>query len=120
MVTNQQVIRFESGTVKSGKKPIQNVPNGIQIRVVSMITTLTSKHLFRSIPPLSMTTYGVLLADVCRVHRSENNTVILNSALNPTQPTTNPCPERSSHIFIQATSDFHLTSKSRSHYDANY
>jgi hypothetical protein len=71
-----------------------------------MITSLTPEHFSRSISPLGMTTYGVLLTDVCQIHRPEDNTVVFKPVSDPIQSAMNPCPERSSHIFIQAASEF--------------
>src|SRR3989344_1827526 len=89
-------MNFETGTVGSGEKSIQDVLGGIYIRIVSVATLEAQEHLSGSIPPLGMATCMTSLTSVLRRHRPENNTVVFTSRFKPLQPVTiSPCTERS-------------------------
>jgi len=99
--------RFESGTVGSGEKSIQDVHPADYVGMVRMTTTQTQENIpLGSISPLGVTTCRAPLTRVRRRNRSENNTVVFTSPFDPAQPVTvNPCTKRSSHTSRQATSD---------------
>ena len=98
---------METGTVGSGKKTIQDVLPSNNVGVICVTTLQTTEPIpLGSVSPLGMTTCRTSLAGISRRYRSEHNTVVFTSPLDPVQPVTIcPCTERSSHTYSQETFD---------------
>ena len=96
-------IRFVTGTVRPGKKPIQYVLAPDHVGVASIVTPLAQEHLSRPVSPIGMTTCWTYLTGVLRSHRLEMNTVHFTGLLKPRQPVPIcPSTDRTTNIFTQS------------------
>lgn len=106
LMTKSNFIRFVTGTVGSGKKPLQYVPAPDHVGVACVATAQTQELLSRAISPIDMTTAWTCLTGVRRSHKLEMNTVHLTGLLKPGQPVTiSPSTDRTTNIFTQSPSE---------------